>query len=340
MGAALADAVERLVNLALFLAAAPGTVTAVRIRERRRRLSRGADEAAFKRMLERDKDVLRSAGLVIASDRRGQLPARSFGNLRRAPRARSSEEAAAVRAAGIALLDDPSFPFPDDLRLALAKISAEIEGPEIRRIASLADEDPARQGVLVAELSSAASRCKLRHFDYTNSLGVRQRRTSRALRAVPARRALVPRWPRRSQEGGPYLRGRAHGSPVVNASRPRRADFERPAGFDVARFIRLPFQYGPEPDEFVAVLRFESPAAWRAAVLRVGQGDLDGGRRRGRVDGAARSPSKASPFRRSRTVRASKSLGPPELLDALRDGLQTARSAPWLRLPATRERAA
>ncbi|HSK47611.1 MAG TPA: WYL domain-containing protein [Coriobacteriia bacterium] len=320
----MASAVERLVNLALFLAAASGTVTAVRIREEVAGYPEGADDAAFKRMLERDKEVLRSAGLAIRSTDEGDYSLdRSATYV--APFSLSSGEAAAVRAAGVALLDDPSFPFSEDLRLALAKISAEIEGPSITATASLADEDPARQGVLVAELSSAASRCKLVTFDYTNTSGATASHTLEpyGLFLHGGRWYLVGR-DTQKHEVRTYTVARI-GALVVNASAPKSADFERPAGFDVAAFIRLPFQYGPESGEFVATLRLNRPASWRAAVLTGGRGDLTTD-----ADVAVWTIAARDQQRLLRFVIENgpgiEVLGPPELLDSLRDGLRTARS--------------
>jgi len=274
LGGLVAQPVERLVNLALFLADAPGTVTAVAIRENVAGYSADSDEAAFKRMLERDKDVLRSAGLVISSDDEGNY-ALDRAATYVAPLELAPPEAAAIRAAGIALQNDPAFPFPEDLRLALAKISAEIEGPEIASVTSLADEDPRRQGELVAELSSAASRRKRSAFDYTNSLGARAQHEVEpyGLFLHDGRWYLVALDVARA-ETRTYAVSRMQ-SLVVNPSAPKTPDFERPPDFDVARFLRLPFQYGPDRAEFSAVLRFGSESKWRAAALSADQGTLE-----------------------------------------------------------------
>jgi proteasome accessory factor B len=62
----------------------------------------------------------------------------------------------------------------------------------------------------------------------------------------------------------------------VNPARPKSPDFERPAEFEVASYVTLPFQYGPEDGaRFEAVLRFSGEHAWRAERLASGQGELE-----------------------------------------------------------------
>ena len=262
----MSEAVERLVNLALFLASARGAVTAADIREKVAGYPTEADDVAFKRMLERDKDTLRSSGLAIEADDVGNYRfdrAASYV----APLDLSADEAAALRAAGLAVLDDPSFPFSADLRLALTKITAEVEASDLPIATALADEEPARQGRLVADLSSAAARCKRIAFGYTNSLGA-----SGPHEAEPygvflhdGRWYLVARDTARD-EVRTYAVGRM-ADLEVSAAAPKTPDFERPDDFDVAAFIRLPFQYGPASAAFTARLRFDANSAWRAKRL-------------------------------------------------------------------------
>lgn len=276
----MTDAVERLVNLAFYLAQAREPVSAERIRIDVDGYSGDQDTEAFLRMFERDKDALRDAGFAILADDNGSYlvdrQATFASDLSLAP-----EEAAAIRAAGSALLNDPSFPFTSDLRLALAKIASAIDAGQVAAVACLADEEPERQGELVAALADAAERRKRVKFGYTNSRG------RSAPHEVEPHGLFL-------HDGRWYLVGRdvaldeirtytvARASDIeVNASRPKSTDFDRPEDFDVARFSRLAFQYGPTADEFEATVRFEPSAAWRAMSLSDGHGRLapesDGG---------------------------------------------------------------
>ena len=164
------DATERLVNLALFLADARGPVTAEQVRSQVEGYPADQDDTAFIRMFERDKDDLRLMGLRIESDSEGRYrldTSSTFaGDLQL-----SAEEVAAVRVVGVALLDDPAFPFAEDLRFALAKIATAIEAPDAPVTGHLADESPSDQGTAVAALERAASARKRVRFAYVNSLG-------------------------------------------------------------------------------------------------------------------------------------------------------------------------
>ena len=271
----MSEAVERLLNLALYLADAREPVTAARIRADVAGYAPPSeqDEAAFLRMFERDKDQLRTAGFLIEGDERGRYlldRARTFA----APLELTAEETAAVRAAGTAMLGDPSFPYAEDLRLALAKLATGIDTDAVAAAARLADEDPARQGATVAALSAAASRGKRARFAYTNSYDA-----SAPHEIEPYGLFLHDgRWYAvgldvARDEVRTYAVARI-GELAVDTARPATRDFERPDDFDVKRYVMLPFQYGPAAEEFEAVLRFEPEVAWRAEGLAAGQGEL------------------------------------------------------------------
>ena len=270
----MADAVERLVNLAFYLAEAREPVSAERIRVDVSGYPADQDVETYLRMFERDKDALRDAGLAIVSgdgmtyrlDRNATFAAK----VELAP-----QEAAAVRAAGSALLGDPSFPFSADLRLALAKIASAIDSGQVASAARLADEDPARQGEIVAAFADAAERRKSVTFAYTNSRGVSAPHTIEAYGLF-------------LHDGRWYVVGRdvakdevrtytvARMSDIeVNATRPKSADFERPVDFDVASFTRLAFQYGSPAEQFEAVVRSDAASAWRAQQLSAGHGVVE-----------------------------------------------------------------
>ncbi len=275
----MTNAVERLVNLTLFLAASRGSVTAEHIRSSVVGYPADSDEVAFKRMLERDKDTLRAAGLVIHSDDLGKYrldPAATYV----APFTLEPEKAALVRAVALTMLEDPSFPFASDLRIALLKISAEIDldaapsAPATPAGSTLADEDPERQGSLVSQIASAAATRKRISFGYTNSLG------SSAPHSIEPYGLFL-------HDGRWYTVGRDADKDevrtysvtrmtdlVVNSAAPKTPDFERPEDFDLSSFIRLPFQYGREADGFAAVLEFDAASAWKAERVTAGHGSL------------------------------------------------------------------
>ena len=207
----MTDAVERVVNLALFLAAAPVPVTAERIRAEVLGYPEGQDDAAFLRMFERDKDDLKRMGFVVDGDAEGYYRLDSSATYAAAIEL-TPPETSALRIAGAALADDPSFPFAADLRLALAKISAEVDACDPPVSARLADEDPQRQGETVAVLSSAVCAAEARHLRLHQLAGRLGAARGRAVRALPPRRPLVP-------GGARHRQGRSRAPTPSRASR-------------------------------------------------------------------------------------------------------------------------
>jgi len=321
----MSDAVERLVNLALFLSDATAPVTRDRIRTEVKGYPKGQDEDAFLRMFERDKDQLRAAGFTILTDEDSRYSVDRDATFASTVDL-TAEEVAALRAAGIALLADPSFPFGPDLRLALAKIASgsDTDGPDatISAASRLADEDPERQGVSVADLSAAATASKRVTFGYTNSYGASAPHDVEpyGLFLHDGRWYLVGRDIARD-EVRTYTVSRM-ATIAVNTAKPATPDFARPDGFDVGSFVRLPFQYGPPAEEFEAELAIDASAAWRAERLTAGQGELtpDGDGFRWRV--SARSVPRLTRFvvENEPGIRL---IGPPHACTALRDGLET-----------------
>lgn len=236
----MTDPAERLVNLALFVAGSPEPVTAARVQAQVAGYPAGQLDAAFLRMFERDKEDLLAAGIALVVVRDGETEAYRLdreatfaGELELTP-----EETLLVRVAGAAMLPDPSFPFADDLRLALAKVSAATgdtaDAPAATVVALTADEDPRAQAHVVAEAVAALAARKVVRFDYTNLAGLTARREVE-LYGVFARDG---RW---------YLVGRDRGADGMrvfavarveglgaNPVKPKHPDFDAPQDFDIA----------------------------------------------------------------------------------------------------------
>lgn len=272
----MADAVERLVNLAFFLAHARTPVSAEQIRANVAGYPGDQDYDAFIRMFERDKDALRSAGFAIeAAENAYRLDAAAtFASQVELKAA----DAAALRAVGLALLDDPAFPFAQDLRLALAKLGtgeglATLENTGAPVVAHIADEDPELQGSLVSMLDEAVSAHKRVTFDYTNAAGEHKHHEVEpyGLFVRDGRWYLVGRDTRIDEQRVYALFRMANA--VVNAAKPKTADFAVPDGFTVSSFIAQPFQYGRD-EAAPAIVRFSAEHAWRAEALTGGAGEL------------------------------------------------------------------
>lgn len=272
------SATERIVNLALFLASAHRPVSAAEIAASVAGYSAGQKPDAFARMFERDKDDLRRAGLAIAIDRSGEVERYLFdasatyaGEVDLTP-----VEAVELRAAAAAMLADPSFPYTDDLRTAIAKVVASAGLPMGSSSAILAsasaDETPEAQAGIVSDLTRAIESRKRVRFAYTGAEGRHSEREVEpwGLFARDGRWYAVAWDPAASGERV-FAVSRMR-DVAVNALRPKTPDFERPEGFDVAGWMLMPFQYGPAARD--AVLRLAGPAARRATALTGGQGAL------------------------------------------------------------------
>jgi proteasome accessory factor B len=274
------DQAERLINLALFLAGARGPVTAADCRGEVIGYHSDQDDAAFARMFERDKDVLRAAGLALSVVTDDETEAYRLDDAAFAPAlSLTGAELATLAAAGAAMLTDPSFPLAEDLRYALAKISPSLDRPTPPASGRLADESSATQGEAAAALASAIASRKRVAFGYVSLAGHAGGREVEpyGLFLREGRWYLVGRDVARDLVRT-YTVARATGL-TVNNVKPKTPDFERPTDFDTAAYVVLPFQYGTVRTQ--AVVRFDADAAWRAERLTAGQGELvplpDGG---------------------------------------------------------------
>ncbi len=271
------DATERIVNLALYLASARGPVSAAEIAAHVGGYPSGQSAEAFGRMFERDKEDLRSAGLVVALDRTTEVERYRFDESATFAEtvALTRVEAVELRMAAAAMLADSSFPFTDDLRPAIAKIVAAAHTPAGRADAVIAspsaDEAPESQGAAVAELTGAVTARKRVGFGYTGAQGGDSDREVEpwGLFARDGRWYLVAFDPA-SDDVRVFAVARISGLSV--APRPKTPDFDSPSGFDVANYMLMPFQYGPVVVE--ATMRFTGPAARRAQALAGNQGLL------------------------------------------------------------------
>lgn len=317
----MADAAERLVNLALYLASLRGHASAQECRGAGLGYPDDQETGAFLRMFERDKDALRAAGFVIAVSKVEEVEKyridaeATFAR----PVALAPDERSAVRAVAAALADDPGFPFGDDLVLALGKLGA---GGASGTLASsaLTDESPAEQAAFAQSLAEAVQARKTARFAYTNAAGEQKQHDVEpyGLFFRDGRWYLVA-LDRDIGEVRIYAVGRMNHL-SVNERSPQHPDFERPTGFEVRDYERLPFQLGGTTEG--VTVRFAPDVAWRAERLSGGRGALDP-----QPDGSALWAVECSDSRRLARwiVDAGPGISPvapPALVDALRGGLE------------------
>jgi len=265
------DPGERLVNLALYLAKTNRFVSAEECRAAGLGYPEEQDTPAFLRMFERDKEALRAAGIAIDVDDDERYRIDRAGTYAAEIRL-SAEETATIMTAAAALAADESFPFAEDLTIALAKLGRGSAASDAVSTA-LADEQPGAQAASAALVAEAIWSSKRLTFDYTNAKG-----ESRLHEVNPYGLFFREgRWYLVGLDTGigeirVYALQRTH-ELIMNTTAPKTPDFERPEGFAVADFSLIPFQYGPEP--FDAVVRFGPDDAWRAPRLAGEHGTIE-----------------------------------------------------------------
>lgn len=322
----MSDAVERQIDLALFLASTRTPVSAEKVRAEVFGYPEGQDEEAFLRMFERDKKQLRACGLMLeVVDLEGVPGYRLDADASYAGELEPSEaERATLRAVAAALASDPGFPFGSDLAIAVAKLGgAQREaggGIAASAPGALTDEAPDAQGATAAVLAEAVASRKRVRFGYTNASGEDRDRELEAYGVYfqDGRWYAVGRDVSRDETRTFAVRRMR--DVTANSRKPGSPDFEVPADFSVADHMLLPFQYGPAT--IPCELRFSAEDAWRAQRLSGGQGTLEA-----QPDGSALwSVSAASLPRLARWIVENgpgiTPVSPPELRETLAEGLR------------------
>jgi len=321
----MSDAVERQIDLALFLASTRMPVSAETIRGEVLGYPEDQDEEAFLRMFERDKKQLRACGLMLeVVDLEGVAAYRLDAAASYAGELKLSEtERATLRAVAAALASDPGFPFGDDLAIAVAKLGGtqrEAGGGAASAPGALTDEAPDAQGATAAVLAEAVASRKRVEFGYTNASGEDRDREVEPYGVYfqDGRWYAVGRDAARNEARTFAVRRMR--DVTVNPRKPGAPDFEVPSDFSVADHMLLPFQYGPGAT--ACELRFSAEDAWRAPRLVGGQGTLEA-----QTDGGALWRVDAANLQRLARWIVENGPGitpvsPPELRETLAEGLR------------------
>jgi len=270
-------ALERLIDLALFLAARPdrpipGAVIKAEVYDAL--LAEPQTDSAFHRMFDRDRKQLEAAGLRITAEPDGTYafdPAQNYtADLNLTP----AERAAAALAA-TALADDPLFPMPVALSLALVKMSRVLdkEGALLERDPGGGETDGAMdtpvarwtEMILHAQLEGCC--LDLRYRDQ------RGQRTAR--RVAPYGLFLL--------SGQWYLAGadslrddiRVFAVARIEDLQTCEESFCLPDDFSVERWRQLPFRLSSAPRDRVASVVIPAARAREAADITRGKGTVE-----------------------------------------------------------------
>ena len=267
-----------MIDLALFMAAhpdrpIPGAVIKAEVYDNL--LQTPQSPSAFLRMLNRDRSQLEAAGLSIVADVEGNYVFARQQNYTADPGLNAAERAAAALAA-VALADDPLFPMPVALRLALVKLSRLLDEE-----GGLLDGTVAARSRLDLGGSSAASgwtelilhaqlgrHCvKLHYRDKQGAASTRE--------VAPYGLFLLGgQW---FLAGHDYLRDDIRIFTVARIEDLQESErgFSLPEGFSVERWRQLPFRLSSAPRDREAHLVIPAARASEAEEITFGKGTIE-----------------------------------------------------------------
>lgn len=227
-----------------------------------------------RRRFERDKKTLQGYGvfLVVDQDQKYSL---DHSRTVAAPIDLTGSQISLLRLLCSALLDDVDYPFKDELRMVLVKLSDELELPDMLPAGLSDSEKPkGRQGDArgLEKVKKAIAARKNLMFTYVDSKGEQSRRTVEPSGAFFFNHHGYIAAYDGSVSDTRLFRLDRMSDIRVNASNPKAPDFaSRP--FDVTDFFGLPFQFGD--DDFVARVELRGRAASIAQQLTLGLGSLE-----------------------------------------------------------------
>lgn len=268
------DPIERAISLAMLFASRRGTVAVSEIREAL--YSDSKNDAAFNKMFSRDKENLRNAGLDIKADGDYKYTLdeeNTYCDSIELTRA----QAAVIAIVGYGMADEPLFPLPVALRLALAKITSfvkqdtEDSAGAMRAYSSVAYlsevQDQPRN---VEALYHAHQERKKVAISYTNSSGD----VSDRLLCPYGLFLLNGRW---YAGGYDSKRDDVCIFSVSNISNLEVTDetFEVIDKFDIGELVELPFRYGDVSLTATVEIIIPASFALKASTLTRNKGTLD-----------------------------------------------------------------
>ena len=266
---------ERLVKLFVFIKE-NGPVSFAEIRDRfpYEYSSKTNNDESIRRQFERDKRSLQELGifLKVGDDMRYSLDEkRSLA----APVDLTNSQASLLRMLCGALLEDENYPFKNDLRMVLIKLSDELGVPDLLP----QFDSPAFESIVknaepkgLAKVRKAISHRKRTFFDYTDSSGEQSSREVEPFGCfILKSNCYVVAYDTGAHEERCFRldrmkRIRVHAASIDRPDFPERA-------FDASKYYGLPFQFGSK--DSVARIRFNADAAWRCDQLTMNQGVLE-----------------------------------------------------------------
>lgn len=239
------------------------------------------EEATARRRFERDKEELARMGITLCVNQQGFYSVSKPKYADNDPFSRcnpESQEAALLRAAASALLQDPSFVHANQLRMALAKLSAQLELPDTLTWASensleaLRAESANLNGIR-AKTAQALENKKLLSFDYQDAHGKQSRRHVEPIGMyVSGSFEYLAAWDT-DANGKRSFRLDRMGKASIKDSGRGNPDYE-PHVFNLSEWQILPFQLGKPEELMQATVSIDKDASWQARHLCSGYGSI------------------------------------------------------------------
>ena len=222
----------------------------------------GLSPDSFRRAFSRDREVLAACGVAVVERRQGGEESLWAADAERSF-ARGAElaptDAAALELACRPLVDDPSFPLADELRLALAKISRAFS--ETLAVGRVRDGGASRA---LGTLRSCMTSGTAVRAAYVDARGSRSERTLAPYGFFSLRGSLYLVAARLDDEANPGTVRTYRVDRFASARPVEGMRFSVPDDFSVEDWRKLPFQMGPVAYEG----RFEVPAEDEPDVRR------------------------------------------------------------------------
>lgn len=235
-------------------------------------------QEAVRRRFERDKAELADLGIQLESTGadlyRIALPQQQgpLGQLEP-----GSPQAALLRVAGTAPLQDPGCRQASVLRMALAKLCGPLEIPDAlewageETLATIVSPKPAR-GSVRRKAASALEHCKRLSFDYVDATGRSSRRCVEAIGLYSDKgREYLAAWDT-MREANRCFRLDRMSNPSISGGGRGKPEYER-RPFNAQDWQLLGFQMGHGP-ALDALVKVSPSALWQARNLCAGHGEL------------------------------------------------------------------
>lgn len=225
---------------------------------------------SMRRKFIRDKNELEKQGFFIVCDENDLYHVDANASYT-VPVGLNDAQASLLRYACCSLLEDPSYLFKEDLRMALIKLSDELDAPDMLPFFNKNTLPASEHSTSdFSRICHAISNRKTLHFSYVDAYGNKSSRTANPFGAYTHEKyfyLVAYDCQRKAQRCFRFDRM----SDIHENNKHKSPDFEA-EDFNVNDWISLPFQIGDK--KFKATIYFANSVAWKAQRFSSHSGNL------------------------------------------------------------------